>query len=199
MRSSFASIVLALTLAAGCLRPPAPPPPPVTMVAVLPPGNSTGDLLLVAGGSLIERYALHSARVTVPDLLEIEAREFLRARGVPLVADEAVAAALAERPTASAVDAVTALANAQIAGAALRLDVWRWEPDSDTHPAFVIVGMDATLIDVASRRTLWHWRPPLHPIPTPGAVTLGVAYEVAARAAVAEVLASWKRADPHPQ
>jgi hypothetical protein len=56
----------------------------------------------------------------------------------------------------------------------------------------VIVGLEATLIDIASRRTVWHRRSPTHPIPTPGAITQGVAYEIAARAAVTEMLASWK-------
>lgn len=192
MRPKLVLAIVALVLVAGCPRPPAPLPPPVAMVAVLPPGNITGDVLLVAGGSLVEKYALRSARVTVPDLLEIAARDLLRAHGVPLVGAEAVTMALAAGPTGNAGDAIVALANAKIDGAALRLDVWRWEPDTGTQPAFVIVGLEATLIDVASRRTLWHWRPAQRPIPTPGAVTLGVAYEIAARAAVAEILESWK-------
>lgn len=194
MRLWVVGAASALAFSMGCPRLPPPSPPAVAMVAVLPPGNRTGDVLLVAGGSVLERYALRSARVTVPDLLQREARDLLRDRGVALVSEDVVATAMtsgADMPTEAA---VTALANAGIAGAALRLDVWRWEPDADTHPAFVVVGVEATLIDVASGRNLWHWRPPLHPIATPGAATLGVAYQMASRAAVAELLAAWKHA-----
>jgi hypothetical protein len=169
------------------------------MVAVLPPGNRTGDVLLVAGGSLVEKYALGSARVTVLDLLQGEAHAVLRERGVSVVAPEAVAAAVVPGAAENAAEAVAALAKADIVGAALRLDVWRWEPDSDTHPAFVIVGVEATLVDIASRRTLWHWRRPPNPVPTAGAVTIGAAYEIAARAVVAEILEPWKHMDVrHP-
>jgi hypothetical protein len=98
----------------------------------------------------------------------------------------------------NAVEAVAALAKAGITGAALRLDVWRWEPETGTQPASVIVGLEATLIDVATQRTLWNVRPPVHPVSTAGAVTLGAAYEIAARAAVAEILEPWKHVEHRP-
>jgi hypothetical protein len=167
--------MLVLVGASACPRPLPPPPPHVAKVAVLPPVDRTGDGLLVAGGSLLERYAFHSPRVTVPDLLAAEAREWLRTRGVALVGAEAI-----ENDATLGSNVAT-----------LRLDVWRWEPDSDTQPVSVLVGLEATLVDVASGRTVWRWRPPPHPIPTPGAVTLAVAHAIAARAAVAELLASW--------
>ena len=182
------AVTLSLAFLAACAHAPAPAPPPVAKVAVLPVGNRTGAPLLVTGGSVIERYALGTPRVTVPDLLQFEAESFLRARGVQVVEPGALAAVKSERLS----DLVAALAADRFDGAALRLDVWRWEPDADTHPAFVIVGLDATLIDVASGRTLWQWRRPLRPVPTPGAVTLGIADQVAVRSAVAEVLDAWK-------
>jgi len=184
-----AALVLAAVLLSGCPpRPAAPPPPAVTKVVVLTPGNRTGDTLLVAGGSLIERYALGTARLTVPDLLQVEARDLLSERGIQVADPEALATVDPENLAAE----IGALAAAKFDGAALRLDVWRWEPDSDTQPASILVGLDATLIEVASGRTLWHWRRPLAPIATAGAVTLGVAHQIAARAAVADVLASWR-------
>ncbi len=186
---------IVLALATGCPPPPGPPPPTVTTVAVLPPGNRTGDVLLVAGGSLVEKYALRSARVTVPDLLEDEARAVLRERGVSVVPADVVAAALTPATAENVAAVVAALAKADVGGAALRLDVWRWEPETGTQPTSVIVGLEATLIDVTSGRTLWHWRPAAHPVPTPGAVTLGAAYDIATRAAVAEILEPWK----HPE
>lgn len=189
-----AAALLAIALLTGCARPQAPPPPRPATVAVLPVGNRTGDTLLVAGGSLIEKYALGTPRVTAPDLLEMEARQFLRECGVRLEEPEALLGVKSDNLS----DLVGALAAAKFDGAALRLDVWRWEADGGTHPAFVLVGLDATLIDVASRRTVWHWRRPLRPIATPGAVTLGVADQIAARAAVAEVLDSWRRPSSPP-
>jgi len=188
------AIALAAALLSGCARPPAPAPPPVTRIVVLTPSNHTGDTLLVAGGSLIERYALGSARLTVPDLLQVEARELLSERGIQVADPPALAAVDPENLTAE----IGALAAAKFDGAALRLEVWRWEPDGDTQPVSILVGLDATLIEVASGRTLWHWRRPLGPIATAGAATLGVAHQIAARAAVAEVLASWRAADAHP-
>jgi len=191
--------VLLPALITGCPHPPAPPPPSVALVAVLPPGNRTGDVLLAAGGSLVEKYALGSARVTVPDLLQGEARAVLRERGVSVVGPEIVAAAIPPAAAENADEAVAALAKAGITGAGLRLDVWRWEPETGTQPAAVLVGLEATLIDVTSRRILWHSRPPVHPVPTAGAVTLGAAYEIAVRSAVAEVLEPWKHMEaPRP-
>jgi hypothetical protein len=168
MRAAIAVVVL--VVATGCMHAPTPAPPPaVAAVAVLPPVNHTDDPLLAAGTSLLERYALDTPRVTVADLIALETRELLRERGVTV-------------------------GDARVGGAALRFDIWRWEPDTETQPAFVIVGLDATLFDVETGRTLWSLHRAPQPIKTPGAVTLGVAYEIAARAAVADVLGSWPRA-----
>ncbi len=175
VRMGGAAAVILLAIAAGCVQaPPSAPPPPVAAVAVLPPVNRTGDPLLVAGTSLLERYALDTPRVTVPDLIAAEARRLLRERGVTV-------------------------GDTRTGGAALRIDVWRWQPDSETQPASVIVALDATLFDVESGQTLWSVHRAPYPIPTQGAVTLGVAYEMAARAAVADVLAAWpSRANQGP-
>lgn len=188
MRRRAAALIV-VALLTGCARPQAPPPPHLGTVVVLPVGNRTGDTLFVSGGSVIEKYALDKPRVTVPDLVRTEARQFLRECGVRLEEPEALLGVKSEKVG----DLVAALNDAKFDGAALRLDVWRWESDDGTHPAFVVVGLDATLIDVASRRTVWQCRRPLRPIATPGAVTLGVADQIAARAAVADVLAAWRR------
>jgi hypothetical protein len=192
--SRIVAAIVSVAFLVGCTRAPAPAPPRVAKVAVLPVGNRTGDTLLVAGGSVIEKYALGTPRVTVADLLQFEAGQFLRERGVQVADPEALVGVTAERVS----DLVAALAAAKFDGAALRLDVWRWEPDAGTHPAFVIVGLDAVLIDVASGRTVWQWRRPPRPVPTQGAVTLGGADQIAARAAVADVLDAWKTARSRP-
>lgn len=193
MRRSLLGMLPAAVLALGCVRPAAiaPPPKEVRAVAVLPASNQTGDDLLVAGTSLLERYALHSARVTVADVLTDEAEALLRARGYRVTAPSAVEAATDGHPPESAAAAAQAAARAPLEGFVLYLEIRRWEPDADTHPAFVLVGAGATLIEVGSGREVWSARPPVHPVPTPGAVTLGAAYEIAARKIVAELFASW--------
>jgi hypothetical protein len=162
-------VVTCIVLAACAHRYVAPPVPnDVAAVVVVPPKNTTGDPLLVAGTSFAERYAFRTPRVTVADVVAAEVEDFLRARGYRLPTS----------PVGSA-DA-----------ARLEVEIRRWEPDAGTHPEFVIVGMSATLVD-AFGRVIWSTRPPVHPIATPGTVVLGDAYEIAARKAVAELLATW--------
>jgi len=170
-----------LALLSGCLpHPPTPPPPMIgtRAVAILPPTNLTGDELLVAGGSMLETYVLRADHVTVPDLLASEAEVVLRARGYQ-------ATARAARPGD---------ADGSRVGLRLSLEIRRWEPDSWTHPQFVIVGVSATLTDGA--KEVWSARPAIHHVATPGAVILGSAYEIAARQVVDELLASWQPREP---
>lgn len=170
-----------LALLAGCLPHPSPPPLPMIgtrAVAILPPTNLTGDELLVSGGSMLETYVLRADHVTVPDLLASEAEVVLRARGYQ-------ATARAARPGD---------ADATRDGLRLSIEIRRWEPDSWTHPQFVIVGVSATLTDGA--KEVWSARPSIQHVATPGTVILGSAYEIAARRVVDELLASWPTRGP---
>src|SRR5207244_7890790 len=91
-----------LLLAGACSRPAAPPPTDmVRTVAVLAPANRTGDPLLVAGTSFLEKYALKSDRVTVPDVLASEARVQLAHRGFTVVSAEEVESATQGRAPGS--------------------------------------------------------------------------------------------------
>jgi ABC-type uncharacterized transport system auxiliary subunit len=188
-----AAILLAVVLSAGCVHRPVAPAPPhdVHVVTVLPPANRTGDGLLIAGTSLLERYALHTERFTVPDALAQEAASFLRARGYRVSDSATVESALHGRAPESAEDAARVASAAGVEGFVLYLEIRRWEADADTHPAFVIVGLSASLVDAASGHEVWNVRQPVHPVPTPGAVTLGAAYDIAVTTVVAEVFASW--------
>ncbi len=162
---------LPLALFVGCLPRAAtlPPPKDLGAITIVPPENRTGDELLVAGGSLSETYLLRAERLTVPDVLAAETETLLRARGYR--------ARLAE-PEAGPT------------GLRLTIEVRRWEPDSWTHPAFVIAGVRAALTD-AQGRELWSAAPAVHPVATPGAVIPGAAYDTAARSLVRELFASW--------
>ena len=164
-----AAACLAMIFIGACARPlPAPPPDILHTVAVLAPTNETGDPLLVAGTSFLEKYALATDRVTVPDVLASEARLQLARRGFTVVSKEELGKG---------------------AGLSLQLDVRRWEPDAPTHPSFVLVGVAAKLVDPATGRVVWSAEHRTAPVATPGEVALGPAYVTAARKVVEELLA----------
>jgi hypothetical protein len=193
------SAVAVIVLLAACARPAsAPPPALVHTVAVLPPANRTGDPLLVAGASFLERYALRTERVTVPDVLAAEARGQLARRGFTVVPAADVDAATEGRAPASAEGAAEIASRARLPGLALYLDVRRWEPDAPTHPAFVIVAMGAALVDPATGGVAWSAERRASPVATPGEVTLGEAYVTAARKVTEELLAPLGPERPPP-
>ena len=179
-----------MLLAAACGR--TAPPPPADMartVAVLAPANRTGDPLLVAGTSFLEKYALKSDRITVPDVLASEARLQLARRGFAVVSSEEVATATQGRAPGSPEAAAEVASRARLAGLALYLDIRRWEPDAPTHPSFVLVGLTASLVDPATARVVWSAERKTSPVATPGEIALGPAYVTAARKVVEEMLA----------
>jgi hypothetical protein len=192
-RSPGACVFSCLALLfAGCTTKTSPPPPTtVSSVAVLSPSNRTGDGLLVAGTSLLEKYAFRTDRVTVPDVLASLLRMQLARRGFAVVAPDVLGAGTQGRTAGSADAAVELARHAHVDASALWVAIDRWEPDQGVHPDFVIVGIEAGLVDPATGKTLWHTRRRPSPVPTPGAVTLGSAYEIAAQKVTDELLASW--------
>jgi len=174
----------------GCTRPGETVPSDLPRtVAVLEPSNHTGDPLLVAGTSFLERYALRTERVTVPDVLASEARLQLERRGFTAVPPETVEGATEGRAPGSTDSAVAIARHGGLVGLVLWIDVRRWEPDAPTHPAFVIVGLTAELIDPTSGLVRWRAERRSAPVATPGEVNLGDAYLNAARTVMAELLA----------
>lgn len=186
--------LLAVVLGAvACMRPVAPPPKRIATVAVLPPHNRTGDPLLVSGTSFLERYALASDRVTVPDVLAVALRAELVRRGFSVVAPEAVQAATATRQPGSPEAAVEIARKGRLDDSILYTEITRWEPDGGTHPSFVIVAARATLLDPSTGAVLWEQKRPAAPIATTGAVTPGSASAIAAEKVAGELLAAWSR------
>jgi len=179
-----------LLLAAACRRP-VPPPPAgmVRTVAVLAPANRTGDPLLVAGTSFLEKYALKSDRVTVPDVLASEARLQLARRGFSVVPSDDVEKATGGRTPGSPEAAAEIAGRAKLPGLALYLEILRWEPDAPTHPSFVVVGLRAALVDPATGGVVWSAKRPTSPVATPGEIVLGSAYVTASRKVIEELLA----------
>ena len=193
------SAVLALALVAGCGATTASPPPAsVRTVAVLPPSNRTGDPLLVAGSSLLERYAFKTDRITVGDVLAIELRDRLGRSGFAVVAPDVVDSAIGGRPAGSADAAAELARNGHLTDPVLFVAIDRWEPDGGTHPTFVIVALDAALVDPPTGAVLWHAHRRASPIATPGVVTLASAYEIAAEQAAEDLVGSWNAARPAP-
>jgi hypothetical protein len=182
-------VLVATTCACG--KPSISPPSTVRSVAVLTPVNRTGDELLVTGGTLLERYVMHTYRVTVPDVLAIELRTELTRRGFAVVPPETVETVAQKGRTPTLEAAIAAARGGDLHDPVPFVTIDQWQTNGGTEPDFIIVALDATLVDPERGTVLWHVRRRARPIGTPGTVTLGDAYEVAARKAAVELLASW--------
>jgi hypothetical protein len=190
-RKFLAASLAALGLSCAAPRI-APPPSSVRRVAVLRPQNRTGDGLLIAGASLLERYALRTDRVTVPDVLAAETGLQLARHGIDLVSPEEVEHATGGRVPGSADAAAQLAREGGLDAPVLYLEIRRWDPDAGTHPAFVIVALGAALVDPGAGTILWQADLASRPVATPGAVTRASAYVDATRKVAEELFASWK-------
>jgi len=177
-----------LALLGGCIKPVAPPPATVQTVAVFPVFNQTGDDLLIAGGSILEKYVFDTERFTVSDVLAAEARALLDQRGYRIVSPEAVAAATAGRRPESPFQAATLAKDNALPGMVLFIDLRRWVVAS---PLSIIVSLRVDLVDPASGRVVWNVDRTARPISTQGTIDVANAYYVAARSVMDEVLASF--------
>jgi hypothetical protein len=191
MIPSIMPFVLAALLT-GCATVATPPPPStVRSVAVLPPSNRTADGLLVTGASFLEKYAFRTDRVTVADVLGAELRTRLERRGFAVVPPDVVRVVTEGRTVGSPEAAVEIARHGHLDDPVLFVAIDRWEPDAGTHPAFVIVGIEAALVDPGTGAVLWSVHRRASPIATPGTVTLATAYEIAAAAAAEDLVTSW--------
>jgi hypothetical protein len=190
MKRRLRWLALAALLMPGCARAPAPVVlHDVNPIAVLPPKNQTGDSLVVSPGSMLEKYILHSDRVTVPDILAAEAREQLALDGFTVVAPDVVDLATGGQPAASVAAAADLAQQKHLEAAVLYIDLRRWEPNIAFQPTAVIVWIELTLIESSSGRVLWTAAQQPQPIPTQGAINLGNAYVIAARTVMQRLLA----------
>jgi hypothetical protein len=185
--------LLSSWLVAACASPPAPPSlRPGQAIAVLMPNNRSGEPLLVAGGSLLDRYVFRAEPVTVGDVLAGEVRFQLADRSVAVIPQAVMAQAIDGQVPQSPQAAGEIVARGKLDALALYLEIRRWEPDAPTQPAFVIVGASASLVDPASGKVVWQLDRPALPIPTPGEVTLETAYETAARKLASQMVTAIK-------
>lgn len=177
-----------LACAAGCASS-GPPAVVGATVAVLPPYNRTGDRLLVAGTGLIDRYVIRAQEVTVPDVLLSEARFELQQKGFDVTPRQTVDSALKDRAPTSPRSAAELASAGGLKGLVLYLELRRWEGDAPMHTSFVIVGLEASLVDPATGTIVWQARHPAAPVPTPGEIRVESAYITAARKIMAQMLA----------
>ena len=180
-----------LLAAAGCARPAAPPPRESPAAHRGRAGSAQRNRRSAPGGGELAPRALrirHAARL-VPEALAAEARLQLASRGFTVVPADVVAEATGNRSPASAEAAADMAKGAHLDGAALFIDLRRWEPDPPAEPRVVIVNLVVTLVDPSSHRTLWTSRWATRAVRTTGEVTLGSADIAAARTVIEAVLA----------
>src|SRR5262249_39315870 len=146
----------------------------------------------------LEKYAFHTDPVTVADVLAVELRAQLAYRGFTVVPADVVRSASEGRAAASPEVAAEIARHGRLDDPVLFVAIDRWEPDVGMQPDSVIVALEAALVDPATGAVLWHVRRRARPIRTPGAVTLGSAYEFAAAKAAEELLQSWSTLRPAP-
>jgi hypothetical protein len=162
---------------------------------VLPPNNRTGDPLVVTGAGLIDRYVRHADIVTVPDMLQSEARFQLQQNGFEVPGRQSVDAVLKGRvPTGPASAAELAAQGGP--GLALYVEIRRWEADAPVRTAFVIVGLGVSLVDPSTGKIVWTADRRSAPVPTPGEITVQAAYVTAARKVIKELLAPLRPDQP---
>jgi hypothetical protein len=159
------------------------------VVAVLPPNNRTGNELLVGGTGLIDRYVIRAEQVTVSDVLLSEARFQLQQKGFDVTGRPAVDAALKGRTPTSPASAAELASAGGLKNLVLYLELRRWEGDAPMHTSFVIVGLQAALVDPITGKIVWQASHPAAPVATPGEIRMESAYITAARKVIAQMLA----------
>ena len=126
-----------------------------------------------------------------PQVLAIELRAALARRGYAVVAPDLVVAATEGHPVYSPDAAAELARHGHLDEPVLMVVVEQWQPDAPTQPTFVIVALEAALVEPSSGTVLWHTRRRASPVATPGSVTLGAAYEIAVRKVVEELVGAW--------
>ncbi|HZN57106.1 MAG TPA: hypothetical protein VFD71_03445 [Planctomycetota bacterium] len=149
-----------------------------SIVVVPRPTNLTGEELVVSGATLLEDYVFGAERITVPDVLQAEARRLLERAGFSTGG---------------------ALASGRGPAAELILTLRRWEPDASVHASRIVVALGAELVEVKTHRVLWSGDHPARPEASPGVVVIGDAHVLVARRVMASLLVSLvPRPEPEP-
>ena len=181
-------VALVAFVLAGCATAVPPPPASIRTVAVFPPLNETGEELLIAGGSILEKYVFHTERFTVTDVLAAEARSLLAQRGYDVVSPEAVEKAVGAQPPDSRYAAAMLAKERALGGAVMFIDLRRWVYSS---PDAIIVSLRVDVVESGTGRVLWSVDRPSRPVSTQGTIDVANAYYVAARRVMSEALESF--------
>jgi hypothetical protein len=181
-------VLLLLGLPSGCSSHPQPPEHLGRKLAIMPVHNRTGEPLVVSGDGILDRYVFHSESATVSEILAAETDFQLREKGFDVATSPSEKKALLGRIPENPTDAAELAAQAGLGPLCLYLEIRRWEPDGRAHVNFVIVDLEASLMDTATRHLVWKYER-RGPIATPGEFLLEAAYIAAARKVTAEILA----------
>ena len=181
-------VALVAFVLAGCAAAAPPPPASIRVVAVFPPLNETGDELLIAGGSILEKYVFHTERFTVTDVLAAEARSQLAQRGYDVVSPAAVEKAVGAQPPDSRYAAAMLAKERGFGGGVMFIDLRRWVYSS---PDAIIVSLRVDVVESGTGRVLWSADRPSRPVSTQGTIDIANAYYVAARRVMSEALESF--------
>ena len=162
-------------------------PPTVRRVAVLPPYQPGAADARAASNDLV---GLPSR--TIGDVLAQQARARLAAKGFDVIEPSVVKLATKDRMPTSAQMAAQIMQEAKLDGAALYIEVRRWEPTPDARMIKadgVIVALDVTLVDPKTGAILWDVHRPSRPVPLYGVVLTGQANVFVAETVMQEVFA----------
>jgi len=183
-------LVSALLTVVGCTTAVVTPlPPTVRRIAVLPPYRlGAADTRSTA----TESQLLGLPSRTIEDLLAQQARAQLQAKGFDVVAPTELKLATKDQGLTSPQMAAQILRQANLDGAALYIEVQRWEPMPDARGLKadgIIVTLDVAVVDPKTGKILWEVHRPSRPVPLYGVVLTDQAHLFVAETVMREIFA----------
>src|SRR5215468_1944904 len=166
-----------------------PLPLVVRRIAVLPPYRlGAADTRPTA----TESQLLGLPSRTIEDLLAQQARTHLQAKGFDVVGPAELKLATKDQVPTSPQMAAQILRQANLDGAALYIEVQRWEPMPDARGLKadgIIVALDVAVVDPKTGKILWKVHRPSRPVPLYGVVLTGQAHVFVAETVMREIFA----------
>jgi len=166
-----------------------PLPLVVRRIAVLPPYRlGAADTRPTA----TENQLLGQPSRTIEDLLAQQARTQLQAKGFDVVGPAELKLATKDQVPTSPQMAAQILRQANLDGAALYIEVQRWEPMPDARGLKadgIIVALEVAVVDPKTGKILWEVHRPSRPVPLYGVVLTGQAHVFVAETVMREIFA----------
>jgi hypothetical protein len=192
-------LVSVLLTAVGCTPAVVTPlPPTVRWIAVLPP-YYRGVVEIGTAGA--DTALVRPLEMTVGDVLAQQVRLRLAEKGLEVLDPISVKVATKDRTPTSPQMAAQIMEEAQLAAAALYIEVRRWEPTPDSRGMKadgVIVALNVMMVDSTTGEILWQVHRPSRPVPLYGVVLTGHAHLFVAETVTREVFALLGSKQPGP-